>query len=141
MQFKVPKEKDSTFTLNLFSVIEENLVSLKIESRKWPDRVVLSGPLGKEIHEFIKSKDWKLEQFNFENSNSPVNKIVFEFSKPIDQIEDRGATIFEDRLSEKKISGIPGRETVSKILSTYAQPAFKIEKKIRPKRELILIRL
>lgn len=141
MQFKIPKEKDSTFTLNLFSVIEENLISLKMESGKWPDRVILSGPLGKEVHDFIIAKDWKLEQFNFEKSNSPVNKIIFEFSKPIDQVEDRGGTIFDEKLGDRKISGIPGRETVAKILSTYAQPAFKIEKQIRPKLELILIRL
>lgn len=140
MQFKVPKEKDSQFALNLFSVIEENLIELKMEAGTWPDRVVLSGPLGREVKEFITAKGWALDQFNLQEAASPVNKIVFEFSKPVDQIEERGTTIFDERLGEKKISGIPGRETAAKILSTYAQPAFKIEKQIRPKREIILIR-
>jgi hypothetical protein len=140
MRFGVPKIKDNEFSLQLFKFILDSIDELYLESGKLPDRVTLSGPLGKELHLFICEKGWDLKKFGICLSNALNDSIIFDYSKPIDQVEDRGGAIMDEGLNCKKVNGIPGPETIKKIISTYAQPAFKIERKIRPKIEVRLYR-
>lgn len=140
MQFKVPQIKPAQFATDLFNLLSDSIFELKGECGKLPDMVTFSGPLGKEVHSFIVEKGWDLKQFGLAYVNSPVNKIRFEYSKPVDQIEDKGATIFDEGFNNRKINGIPGPETVQKIIATYSAPAFKIERQVRPNLEIRLIR-
>lgn len=140
MQFSVPIKKENSFSTSLFNLLSDCIFELKSESGKFPDRIVFNGPLGKEVHSFILEKGWDLKQFGLQSSDSIVNKIIFEYSKPVDQIEDKGATIFDEGFNNRKINGIPGPETIQKIIGAYSAPAFKIERQIRPKLEVRLIR-
>lgn len=140
MKFKVPKEKDHTFSSQFFQLLSENLTELRIESGKWPDSILFTGNLGKELFDFIESLGWDLAHFNPRYTQNIVNKIVFSYSRPIDQIEERGKTIFDESFNNRTISGIPGNETLGKILGAYSNFAFKIERKIQPKIEITLVR-
>lgn len=140
MRFKVPLHKDLAFAQQLFSLIEQNVVDLKLEFGPWPDQIWFSGPLGREIHSFLSQKKWDLAAFNPEKIDSPVNKIIFEYSKPLDQIIDPGETLFDQSFHNRTINNFPDSKTMGKILSTYANPSFKIEKKVRPKKETLLTR-
>jgi len=140
MTFQVPATKDGPFTMQFFQILSDNLLELKIEAGKWPDRIAFSGNLGKELYEFIAEKGWDLKQFNLTLVASPVDKIIFEYSKPLTQIEDKGATIFDESFNGRKVNGIAGADVMQKILTAYSAPAFKIERTIRPKLEVILTR-
>lgn len=140
MQFKVPQIKTAQFATDLFNLLSDSIFELKGECGKLPDQVTFSGPLGKEVHSFIVEKGWDLKQFGLSFENSPVNKIRFEYSKPVDQIEDKGATIFDEGFNNRKINGIPGPETIQKIIGAYSAPAFKIERQVRPNLEIRLTR-
>lgn len=140
MQFKVPKIKPASFSTELFNVLSDSIFELKNECGKLPDRITFSGPIGKELHSFILEKGWDLAQFGLQQADSLVDKIIFDYSKPVDQIEESGATIFDESFNGRTINGMPGPKTVNKILSTYAAPAFKIERQVRPKLEIKLIR-
>ena len=139
MNFDIPLIKDDSFSLELFSLLSNNLSELKMSTGKWPDLVIFGGPLGKELISFIGEKGWDLSKFGIVHQGI-VNKLIFEYSKPLDQIEDRGGTIFDSTLNGKMINGLPGRETLHKIISTYTIPAFTIERKVRPKIEIQLFR-
>ena len=140
MQFKVPIEKDVAFANSLLDVLSSCLTELKTETGKWPDRLIFSGSLGKEIHAFLIDKDWDLSHFNPTYLTSAVNKIRLEYSKPISQIEDRESTIFDGSLSSREISGIPDARTMAKITSVASSSGFKIERSIRPSLEIRLFR-
>lgn len=134
----VPKIKDGQFSSELFSELSEKLSDLRSETSKWPDTLIFSGTLGKELFDFILDKSWDLVTFNPRYLAGP-DKIIFEYSKPLTQIEDRG-TIFDGSLSERKVNGIVGKETMASILGKYAAPSFTIERTIRPRKEIKLIR-
>lgn len=140
MTFAVPEIKEDKFSTDLFCLLSDCLFELKAEASKFPDKITFSGPLGKEIYFFIQEKKWDLQQFGIALVDSIVNKIIFEYSKSIDQIEDRGATIFDGEFNNKKINGLPGEKTIQKILAAYSSPLFKIERQIRPKLEVRLTR-
>ena len=140
MTFSVPQIKSAQFTTDLFNLLSDSIFELRRECGKLPDKISFSGPLGKEVHSFITEKAWDLKQFGLIYVDSIVNKIIFEYSKPVDQIEDNGATIFDEKLNGKTVNGVAGPETVQKILAAYAAPAFKIERQVRPKLEIRLIR-
>lgn len=140
MKFKVPIIKESSFAIDFFEFLSQNLSELKIESGKWPDSILFTGNLGKELISFIEEKGWDLAQFNPTHMQNILNKIVFSYSKPIDQIEERGKTIFDESFNNREIKGIPGKETQAKILGTYSNFSFTIERKIQPKIEIKLIR-
>lgn len=139
MRFEVPISKDAAFINLLFTTLSDRLVELKEETGKWPDRIHFGGSIGKELLSFIEEKGWDLQKFGPFHEGQ-INKLIFYYSKPLDQIEDRGGTIFDEALHGKKVNGIPGPKTIQKIISTYAAPAFTIQRQIRPKREIFLTR-
>ena len=140
MRFNISHISESRFATELFQIISDTMLELRDEAGKWPDRITFSGPLGKEVHSFIEKSDWDLKKFNPNYINGIVDKIIFDYSKPVDQIEDRGSTIFDGDLNNRTVQGIAGAETVQKILSSYSAPAFRIERQIRPKREIHLFK-
>jgi hypothetical protein len=82
-------------------------------------------------------KGWDLAKFN-PQAMAGGNIITFDYSKPLTQIEERGTTLFDESFNNRTMKGIPGPNTVQKIISTYSAPAFKIERQIRPKLEIFL---
>lgn len=144
----VPQTKDSSFEIDFFQAISTGLESLAAETNKWPDKLLFTGDLGKELFDLIENKGWDLKHFNPCHIPGPVDKIIFEYSKPLEQIEDRGGVTMQDSLHGKTIEGIPGPETVSKIIgATIGQLpnkdphlAYTIKRTVRPKFEIKLKR-
>jgi len=84
---------------------------------------------------------WNLNKFNPSTNVMSTDRITYEYTKPLSQIEDRGGTIFDKSLSDTTVNGIPGVETVAKIKSAYSgNLAYTIERTVRPKLETKLIR-
>ena len=140
MKLFVPNNKDVAFAKELFETLSNELIDLKVESGKWPDSISFTGPLGKEILEFIERAEWDFKSFGPKFAPGPVNKIRIEYSKPLEQISGQERTIFDQSFNERQINGIPGPETVAKIVGEYSRPAFTIQRTIRPTREITLKR-
>jgi len=141
MRFNVPITKDAQFTQDVFQVMSDYLSELREEAGKWPNRITFTGSIGHEVYLFIVEKGWDFKAFNPTSTNGAgADKIIFDFSKPLTQIEDRGATMFDDGFNNRQIKGIPGPATMQKIIAAYSAPAFKIERTIRPKIEILLTR-
>lgn len=141
MIFKVPSDKDLTFTQNLFAIISESISDLALENQKLPNQILFTGYLGLELFKFIKEKDWNFKGFGLDYQDSPLNLIIFKYSESLTQIEGGDATIFENgSLHGKEVNGIPGPETISKIMSVYSGTSFKIERTVRPEKKIKLIR-
>ena len=141
MIFYVPLDKDIEFAKELFSIISEHVSDLANEHETLPNQIIFSGSLGQEIKSYILEKEWNFKGFGFESVGGLLDALTFKYTEPITQIEDRGSVIFDGgTLHGKEISGIPGPETMHKIISTSAQPSFRIERKVRPEKRIILRR-
>jgi hypothetical protein len=140
MTFQVPLQKGPTFSKDLFELISNELVELKLETDCWPDRTVFSGRLGKELLEFVSQSNWDLAKFGPTHQEGIVDKIRFEYSKPLSQIEDRDGTVFDQQLKDRQINGILDASARAKLIDSYSRPAFVIERTIRPYREIKLKR-
>jgi len=140
MKLFVPIEKDHTFSSLLFNTISENLIELKQETGKWPNCVTLTGVLGQELYQYITKMNWDLAKFGLRYLAGGANKISIYYDKPLNQIEDIGNTIFDSKLSDIEIKGIPSGDTMQKILKNYFNFAYTIERTVRPSREISLIR-
>ena len=140
MRLKVSKEKDQAFSGLLFNTLSEYLVELKEETGKWPNRVTLTGSLGGEVYQYIVEMGWDLSKFGLSHLVGGANKITIDYDKPLNQIEDIGNTIFDSKLSNIEIKGIPSGDTMKKILGTYLNLSYTIERTVRPSREILLIR-
>lgn len=140
MTLGVPKTKGVSFATELFAAVSNELMELKEETGKWPDSISFNGPLGKEIYDFIMEAEWDFAKFGPKLVGDVVNRVRVEYSKPVDQVEDRGGTILDQSFNERKVSGIPGPETMAKIVSVYSAPAFTIQRQVRPYREIRLKR-
>jgi hypothetical protein len=141
MIFNVPLEKDSVFAQNLFSIISENVSDLVMEHDKLPNQILFTGPLGKEVLNFIQAKEWNFKGFSLESADGVHSALIFKYSSVLTQTEDRGGVIFDGgSLHNKQINGIPGPETTQKILSAYSSPGFIIERTVRPEKRITLVR-
>ena len=136
----VPQQKDQGFSNALFNVLSDGLNELRLETGKWPDSIIISGPLGMEVHSFILDQGWDLSAFGLKYLSSPVNKIRLEYSKPLDQIRDVGKTLFDKPIGDTEIKGIPGRETIDSIMKTYLNFSYTIQRTVRPAYEIPLIK-
>ena len=139
MKFNVPIQKGNDFPILFFEFFAYEIQNIAAEYQKWPDKVTFLGRLGQELYDIIIEKKWDFSRFNISHQHSPVNKIIIEYSKPLDEIEDRGY-IKAESLNGQTMNGIPGNETVSKLKDFALNTSFKIERKIRPKLEIKLIR-
>lgn len=139
MKFKVPILKGNDFPILLFNIISENIQNLAYEHRKWPNKITFLGQLGKEIFDIIDEKKWDFGKFNITHKLHTVDMIIIEYNKPLDQIDDMGY-IKGDSIHGKTMEGIPGTDTISKLRGHSLNMNFKIERKIRPKLEIELIR-
>ena len=140
MTFKIPYKKNLDFSKGLFEMFSDQLMELKSQYGKLPNRITLYGPLGKELFDFIVDAEWDMEVFGLSCSTSIVNKMRFDYTKPLSKIEDVGGTIFDKSLSDIQVTGIPSKETMSKIVSKYSAPAYTIEREVRPFLEIRLTR-
>lgn len=145
-QFRVPLEKDSFFYQEFFMLMSNSMQELLIDYQEWPDEIQFIGKLGRELKDIIVDKGWDFSKFNIKCFNSsPLNKIVFKYSKPLTvsdfKTEDGSIPhINADSLNQKMINGIPGPETMNKIISNSIGRGFNIEKTVRPELEILLIR-
>lgn len=141
MKFQVPIKKDLNFTQELFSILSDNISELSIENEKIPNKIIFTGNLGKELFNFIQEKEWNFKGFDLVTINGAQNSIIFKYVKPLTQKDGKMNTLFnEGTLNGKEISGIPGPETAFKIISTYSSPSFILERTVRPKKIIILVR-
>ena len=141
MIFNVPLEKDSAFAQNLFLIISENVSDLVMEHDTLPNQIIFTGPLGKELLNFIQEKEWNFKGFSLESADGVHSALIFKYSNALTQVDGNMGVSFEGgTLHNKQINGIPGPETVQKILSTYASPMFTIERTVRPEKRINLIR-
>lgn len=127
----VPVEKSKDYKIQLFYFLSENIEKVAAEYGKWPDKVTFLGKLGKELIDVIYDMKWDLSTFNITYEKSIVHKIMIEYSKPLDEIEDLGY-INGDSINGKEVGGIPTSETMSKLNQHVISTNFKIERKIRP---------
>jgi hypothetical protein len=96
MKFKVPIEKDTLFAQELFALISEHVSDLADEHEKLPNRIIFSGALGKELHDFILDKEWNFKGFGLDRVNGIVDSVTFKYDKPFTQTESRFGTTFEE---------------------------------------------
>lgn len=141
MTLLVPIEKNAAFSQKLFKAISDNLVELADENLKWPHQMVFSGPIGKEVHRFIEDKGWDFSGFSLHQTGGVLNSITFKYSAPLTQSTDPlKATLEGGSLGNRTIEGIPGENTMSKIISHVSSSSFKIEKTVRPEKRILLKR-
>jgi hypothetical protein len=142
MIFKVPLTKDLGFAGDLFTLLSNSISELALENQKLPNQVIFNGDLGLEVFNYIKEKDWNFKGFSLSYQAGPLNQIIFKYSSALTQVEGGDATIFENgSLNGKQVNGIPGPETIGKIMSVYSGTSFKIERTVRPEHRIKLIRL
>lgn len=139
MKFNVPILKGNNFAADFFHFFADCIDQIAYENQKWPDKITFVGNIGKELIDIINDKQWDFKRFNLKHENSIVDKIIIAYSKPIDQIEDSGY-ISGDSLHGQTMKGIPGEKTMSSISNHAINTNFRIERKIRPKLEIKLIR-
>jgi hypothetical protein len=141
MRFQVPINKDTGFAQDLFSLISEQVSDLASEHEKLPSKIIFMGQIGKEVHSFIKEKEWNFKGFELEEMGGSLSAIVFKYSSPLTQIEDSYGVQFEEgSLHNKEIKGIPGPDTIGKIMGAYSAPLFRKERTIRPEKRILLTR-
>jgi hypothetical protein len=140
MELNVPLNKDSQFDSTLFKVISDGLTELYYETGKWPDSTIFSGTIGNELYNHLHNKDWDLKKFGPLCLPGGTNKIRIEYSKPLNQIEDNSIPIMTDDLNGRQVNGFMGPEAMAKLMSSYSQPSFKIERTVRPYYEIRLVR-
>ena len=139
LEYKVPFNKDSKFSTEFFYFFSDCVDRIGSETERWPNKVTFLGKIGKELFDIINEKEWDFKRFNLTYQKSILNKIIVEFDKPLDQIEERGYTK-GDSLTDQTMEGIPGDKTVNKMKEHSMNMSFTIERKIRPKLEVILKR-
>lgn len=139
MFLEIPATKNSEFDVLFFNSLSQGLEDLAMETDKWPDQIIFHGKIGKELFDLLADRGWDLSRFNPTYVDNVVNKIVIQYSKPLDQIEDRGYAKGET-LDGKITNGIPSSETMSKIVTASISPVFTIKRQIRPKLEIRLKR-
>ena len=136
--FKIPSKPDSEFEIQFFYFISLKIEELASETGKWPDQILFQGRLGNQLFKIIEERGWDFSRFNpTSDPFSVLNKIIIQYSKPLDQIEDSGP-IRGDQLNGKEVNGIPGDLTISSILSNSISLNFKKERSVRPKLEIKL---
>lgn len=145
-EFKVPHEKNSNFKMEFFSFIASCIDEIGSQTGKWPDKMSFIGNIGKELLDIIEENEWDFSRFNPTHERSIVSKIIIEYQKPLTQCEDRDiitgkeGTIKGDSLTGQQMNGIPGPDTISKISNYGLSTNFTIERQIRPKLEVKLVR-
>lgn len=138
MKLGVPNEKDAKFGITFFQCISDNLDDLRFETNKWPDQIIFSGPLGKELFTFLENSGWDLRQFNPEFEGT-ADKITFKYSKVLTLIEDANAPDLDSSMEAKMMKGIPSQNTMNKVTKAYiSTSSFRKERTARPQ---IIVRL
>lgn len=122
-----------------FEFLAGQLQQLLAEYQKWPNKVTFLGDIGKELFDIIDGKGWDFNRFNLSHERTGVQKILIEYDKPLDEIEET-RYLKGDSLHNQTMQGIPGGDTVGKLREHVLNTSFRIERKVRPKIEIKLIR-
>jgi hypothetical protein len=127
----VPVNKDTYFSQVLLTSISNSLSDLYLEYEQLPNLILFQGPLGREVLLFIQEAAWDFKKFNPTYQDGP-NQIVFKYTTPIKQVEEKGPVSPSDGLNGRVVNGIPNSSTMSKITGAYAGGGFSIERTVRP---------
>lgn len=146
MEFQVPINKGSGFSIEFFNLISDCVNQLGSQTGKWPDQIVFTGVLGDELMHLIESSGWNMERFQLTRQNSILDRMKVGYSKELDQISTVGidgkpaSDFSSESLADRKISGLPGPDTINRINAHVLSSTFRMEKKIRPEIEVKLVR-
>jgi hypothetical protein len=127
----VPLEKGVDFSKELLDTMSNAISDLYLEYGTLPDLINFQGLLGREVLSFIKERGWDFNKFNPSYLDGP-NQIVFKYTTPLRQVEEKGPISPSDGLNGRIINGIPDSMTMSKITGVYAGGGFSIERNVRP---------
>lgn len=131
MNFKVPAKKLDGYSTEVFNMISTHLYELANEYGKWPDQMLFSGPLGKELYDLIIEKGWDLHKFGPRYTEGPKNTLIFKYSKRIDKVEERGGVT--SSLDGFQANTLLSPEDMQKILLNRTQFSYVLEKSLEPK--------
>jgi hypothetical protein len=135
----VPLDKGVDFSKELLDTMSNALSDLYLEHGTLPDLINFQGLLGREVLSFIKEQSWDFNKFNPSYLDGP-NQIVFKYTTPLKQVEERGSITPDASLHNRTIQGIPDSNTMSKIVGAYAGGGFSIQREIRPELKVKLLR-
>jgi hypothetical protein len=138
MKFKVPIRQDTTYPTEVFNMISSNLQELASEYGRWPDKIVFSGNLGKEVYQVILDKGWDLEKFGPYYNGGAANTITFKYSTRFDLVEERGA--IPSSIDNITVNTILSPDEMQKILQSKLQLSYTIERRVDPKIVVYLTR-
>jgi len=139
VKFKVPIDKKSDFPMIFFEFFASRMQTFASEYNRWPDKVTFLGNIGKELINIIEEEGWDFTKFNISHKSTLLEKIIIEYTRPIDEIDDLGY-LTGDSLNGKTMDGIPGSNTIDKLKAHSLNTSFRIERKIRPSMEIKLVR-
>jgi hypothetical protein len=146
MEFRIPFNKGPEFTSQFFNIISDCIDELGTQTGKWPDQITFAGSLGKELMDLIKLSEWNMDRFQLVQDSSVIDKMTIGYSKELDQIISIGVdgkstpNFSTESMHGQIMNGIPGPNTVARIQAHVLSSTFKMEKKVRPKVEVRLIR-
>ena len=131
MNFKVPIKKPAEYAMGVFNLLSTNLQELAMEYGKWPDQIVFSGVLGKEVYDLIIEKGWDLMKFGPQYNGGAVNSITFKYSKRIDKVENHG--MMPSSIENSVVNSIITPEKMEAILRSKVQLMYTLERRMEPK--------
>jgi hypothetical protein len=146
MEFRIPFNKGPEFSAQFFNLISDCIDELGSQTGKWPDQITFAGSLGKELMDLIESSGWNMDRFQLVQDPSVIDKLTVGYSKELDQVTSIGVDgkstpdFSTESMHGQMMNGIPGPDTVARIQAHVLSSTFKMEKKIRPKVEVRLMR-
>ena len=138
---KVPYDKKSEFMTRFFYTLSEAIDFLGYNYGKSPDVITFQGKIGREILESINTTGWNLDKFNpsIVGETSIYSDIVISYNKKI-KLESNSGVPRHDILNGKIINGIPGPDTINKLISYSSNYSSVTERYIDPKYIIVLKR-
>lgn len=134
----VPLHEDLIFERQLKSFVLHQVDSLYREYKEWPDKITLTGKLGKHLFGIFNRNKWNFDKIKvlYENGS---NAMTIEFTNDINVKKDSNLIHHvEDSIDGKIVDGWKG-DNFSNAMNKYSPNMnFNIEKTERPK---IIIKL
>ena len=135
---RIPLCEDLVFERQLKAFILHQIDSLYREYKEWPDRIILSGKLGRHLFNIFNKNKWSFDKINVLHENGS-NVMIIEFTRNINVKKDSNFIHHtEDSIDGKTVDGWKG-EGFSNAMNRYSPNMnFNIEKTESPK---IIIKL
>jgi hypothetical protein len=115
--------------------------SLKLDNGQWPDKIIFSGEIGKQVYMLVINEGWEFNTTVEMKPNSKENRVFILYSKKKTKHESWHGITLGEKLDGKVIKGIPSDDMMGKLMDAYYQPAYKKETWEHPTLEIELIRI